>query len=126
MEVTDEIVTTQEIHMEQPVPIQPQTATTSSTSSNTSHIKLPGITYIFLLLIIAFFYCNCCNFISIIGFFLLIYSSYEILGGATLVAVTDRNVDQIIKPKTLEKPHVTITIGDKQQAMMDPLAIGNF
>ena len=58
--------------------------------------------------------------------FLLIYSSYEILGGATLVAVTDRNVDQIIKPKTLEKPHVTITIGDKQQAMMDPLAIGNF
>ena len=72
------------------------------------------------------FYCNCCNFISIIGFFLLIYSSYEILGGATLVAVTDRNVDQIIKPKTLEKPHVTITIGDKQQAMMDPLAIGNF
>ena len=56
MEVTDEIVTTQEIHMEQPVPMQPQTATTSSTSSNTSHIKLPGITYIyFLLLIIAFF-----------------------------------------------------------------------
>ena len=56
MEVTDEIVTTQEIHMEHPVPIQSQTATTSSTSSNTSHIKLPGITYIyFLLLIIAFF-----------------------------------------------------------------------
>ena len=65
------------------------------------------------------FYINC-------WIFLLIYSSYELLGGATLVAVTDRNVDQIIKPKTLEKPHVTITIGDKQQAMMDPLAIGNF
>ena len=85
MEVTDEIVTTQEIHVQaSPPPAQPQTASTSS--SNTSHIKLPG--------------------------------------GATLVAVTDRNVDQIIKPKTLEKPHVTITIGDKQQAIMDPLAIG--
>ena len=88
MEVTDEIVTTQEIHVQAPpAPAQPQTASTSS-SNNTSHIKLPG--------------------------------------GATLVAVTDRNVDQIIKPKTLEKPHVTITIGDKQQAIMDPLAIGNF
>ena len=86
MEVTDEIVTTQEIHVQAPpAPAQPQTASTSS-SNNTSHIKLPG--------------------------------------GATLVAVTDRNVDQIIKPKTLEKPHVTITIGDKQQAIMDPLAIG--
>ena len=82
--------------------------------------------YFFVVVDYCIFYCNCCNFISIIGFFLLIYSSYEILGGATLVAVTDRNVDQIIKPKTLEKPHVTITIGDKQQAMMDPLAIGNF
>ena len=114
--------------MEHPVvPMQPQTATTSSTSSNTSHIKLPGITYVYIFIVdYCIFYCNCCNFISIIGFFLLIYSSYEILGGATLVAVTDRNVDQIIKPKTLEKPHVTITIGDKQQAMMDPLAIGNF
>ena len=98
MEVTDEIVTTQEIHVQAPPPplpaAQPQTASTTSsttsgqTGSNTSHIKLPG--------------------------------------GATLVAVTDRNVDQIIKPKTLEKPHVTITIGDKQQAIMDPLAIGNF
>ena len=85
MEVTDEIVTTQEIHVQAPPPpAQPQTA--SASSSNTSHIKLPG--------------------------------------GATLVAVTDRNVDQIIKPKTLEKPHVTITIGDKQQTIMDPLAIG--
>ena len=126
MEVTDEIVTTQEIHMEHPVPMQPQTATTSSTSSNTSHIKLPGITYIFLLLIIAFFLLQLLQFYINYWIFLLIYSSYEILGGATLVAVTDRNVDQIIKPKTLEKPHVTITIGDKQQAMMDPLAIGNF
>ena len=35
-------------------------------------------------------------------------------GGATLVAVTDRNADTILKPKLLEKPHVTITIGDKQ------------
>ena len=74
MEVTDEIVTTQEIHMEQPVPMQPQTATTSSTSSNTSHIKLPGITYIYSIYIFfvvdyCIFYCNCYNFISIIGFF---------------------------------------------------------
>ena len=52
MEVTDEIVTTQEIHMEHPVvPMQPQTATTSSTSSNTSHIKLPGITYILIFVV---------------------------------------------------------------------------
>ena len=35
-------------------------------------------------------------------------------GGATLVAVTDRNADMLLKPKLLEKPHVTITIGDKQ------------
>ena len=70
MEVTDEIVTTQEIHMEQPVPIQSQTATTSSTSSNTSHIKLPGITYVYIFIVdYCIFYCNCCNFISIVGFF---------------------------------------------------------
>ena len=126
MEVTDEIVTTQEIHMEQPVPMQPQTATTSSTSSNTSHIKLPGITYIIFVVDHCIFSLQLLQFYINYWIFLLIYSSYEILGGATLVAVTDRNVDQIIKPKTLEKPHVTITIGDKQQAMMDPLAIGNF
>ena len=35
-------------------------------------------------------------------------------GGATLVAVTDRNADMLLKPKLLEKPHVTITMGDKQ------------
>ena len=35
-------------------------------------------------------------------------------GGATLVAVTDRNSDMLLKPKLLEKPHVTITMGDKQ------------
>ena len=56
MEVTDEIVTTQEIHMEHPVPIQPQTATTSSTSSNTSHIKLPGITYIYIVNVVIYFH----------------------------------------------------------------------
>ena len=70
MEVTDEIVTTQEIHMEQPVPIQPQTATTSSTSSNTSHIKLPGITYIFLLLIIAFFIAIVAILYQLLDFFI--------------------------------------------------------
>jgi hypothetical protein len=37
-------------------------------------------------------------------------------GGATLVAVTDRNAD-LLKPKPVEKPHVTITIGDKGKAV---------
>lgn len=41
-------------------------------------------------------------------------SSIKLPGGATLVAVTDRNADLLLKPKQLEKPHVTITIGDKQ------------
>ena len=48
--------------------------------------------------------------------------SIKLPGGATLVAVTDRNADALLKPKQLEKPHVTITIGDRpveqQQAMM--------
>eukprot|EP00095_Tigriopus_kingsejongensis_P008318 snap_masked-scaffold871_size86487-processed-gene-0.14 protein:Tk08318 transcript:snap_masked-scaffold871_size86487-processed-gene-0.14-mRNA-1 annotation:"conserved hypothetical protein" len=35
-------------------------------------------------------------------------------GGATLVAVTDRNLDGILKPKPVEKPNVTITIGEKR------------
>lgn len=37
-----------------------------------------------------------------------------------MVAVTDRNADMLLKPKQLEKPHVTITIGDKpiEQPMM--------
>ncbi len=34
-------------------------------------------------------------------------------GGATLVAVTDRNAEALLKPKPVEKPHVTITIGEK-------------
>ena len=42
--------------------------------------------------------------------------SIKLPGGATLVAVTDRNVSQLLKPKQLEKPHVTITIGDRQEA----------
>ena len=71
MEVTDEIVTTQEIHMEQPVPMQPQTATTSSTSSNTSHIKLPGITYIYLLLIISFFLAIVAILYQLLDFFFI-------------------------------------------------------
>ena len=41
-------------------------------------------------------------------------SQVKLPGGATLVAVTDRNADMLLKPKLLEKPHVTITIGDKQ------------
>ncbi len=40
--------------------------------------------------------------------------SIKLPGGATLVAVTDRNADQLLKPKHLEKPHVTITMGDRQ------------
>ena len=42
-------------------------------------------------------------------------SSIKLPGGATLVAVTDRNAADLLlnKPKQLEKPHVTITIGDK-------------
>lgn len=35
-------------------------------------------------------------------------------GGATLVAVTDRNVNALLKPKPIEKPNVTITIGEKK------------
>eukprot|EP00094_Tigriopus_californicus_P000517 TCALIF_00501-PA protein Name:"Protein of unknown function" AED:0.04 eAED:0.04 QI:0/0.6/0.33/0.83/0.8/0.66/6/209/2301 len=35
-------------------------------------------------------------------------------GGATLVAVTDRNVEALLKPKPIEKPNVTITIGEKK------------
>ena len=42
--------------------------------------------------------------------------SIKLPGGATLVAVTDRNVGHFLKPKHLEKPHVTITIGDRQEA----------
>ena len=41
--------------------------------------------------------------------------SFKLPGGATLVAVTDRNADQLLKPKHLEKPHVTITMGDRQE-----------
>ena len=46
--------------------------------------------------------------------------SIKLPGGATLVAVTDRNADVLLKPKQLEKPHVTITIGDRpvEQPMM--------
>ena len=46
--------------------------------------------------------------------------SFKLPGGATLVAVTDRNADVLLKPKQLEKPHVTITIGDRpvEQPMM--------
>ena len=35
--------------------------------------------------------------------------SIKLPGGATLVAVTDRNVDTLLKPKPIERPHVTIT-----------------
>ena len=42
-------------------------------------------------------------------------------GGATLVAVTDRNADALLKPKALEKPQVTITphvtISMKEESM---------
>ena len=41
--------------------------------------------------------------------------SIKLPGGATLVAVTDRNADILMKPKQLEKPHVTITIGENNQ-----------
>ena len=36
-------------------------------------------------------------------------------GGATLVAVTERNSVGLLKPKPMEKPHVTITIGNKNR-----------
>ena len=36
-------------------------------------------------------------------------------GGATLVAVTERNSVGLLKPKPMEKPHVTITIGNKNK-----------
>ena len=36
-------------------------------------------------------------------------------GGATLVAVTDRNSVGLLKPKPMEKPHVPITIGNKNK-----------
>ncbi len=42
-------------------------------------------------------------------------------GGATLVAVTDRNADALLKPKPVEKPHVTITIGEKMKGGGDQL-----
>ena len=39
-------------------------------------------------------------------------SSIKLPGGATLVAVTERSLE---KPKQVEKPHVTITIGEKDE-----------
>jgi hypothetical protein len=41
--------------------------------------------------------------------------AFKLPGGATLVAVTDRNSVGLLKPKPMEKPHVTITIGDKSK-----------
>ncbi len=45
-------------------------------------------------------------------------------GGATLVAVTDRNADALLKPKPVEKPHVTITIGEKLKMPSQPSPSG--
>ncbi len=47
-------------------------------------------------------------------------------GGATLVAVTDRNADAILKPKPVEKPHVTITIGEKMKLPTPQLPSDDF
>ena len=51
--------------------------------------------------------------------------SIKLPGGATLVAVTDRNADQLLKPKHLEKPHVTITIGDRQEGAGTSIKVDN-
>jgi len=51
--------------------------------------------------------------------------SIKLPGGATLVAVTDRNADQLLKPKHLEKPHVTITIGDRQEGAGTSIKVEN-
>ena len=40
-------------------------------------------------------------------------SSIKLPGGATLVAVSESNAGAIDGSKEIEKPHVTITIGDK-------------
>lgn len=46
-------------------------------------------------------------------------------GGATLVAVTERNSVGLLKPKPMEKPHVTITIGNKNKDSPVEDTLGN-